>query len=119
MKKNQPLTRVYLELGNKRVFTGAPARPTECPSGRDEASTLANLATLAPRYAEAVASTSLGYNALANVLSFGVLERLASNTNTDFGVPVAVPEPDSAPLVGCGTETRNGHPGGMLADIRD
>jgi hypothetical protein len=82
------LTRVYLEVGAKRVFASAGEWPGWCRSGNDESAALANLAGYASRYA--------GVTRLARIklpekaVEFSVAERLKGNATTDFGAP-AIP----------------------------
>ena len=78
-------TRVYLEVGTKRVFASAADWPGWCRAGRDEASALANLAAYAPRYAPIVKLARLQFP--KDATSFEVVERLKGDATTDFGAP--------------------------------
>ncbi len=89
---------VYLEIGSKRTFAGAIDWPGWCRSGRDEASALAALLEVAPRYARVLDSTRLGFRAPADLSAFSVVERLKGDATTDFGSPGAIPSSDAGPI---------------------
>ncbi len=89
---------VYLETGAKRVFAGALEWPGWSRSGRDEASALQALLDYAPRYARVVSRARLGFRPPAGVEVFNVVERLAGDATTDFGVPGAIPRADALPV---------------------
>ena len=89
---------VYLEIGKKRTFAGVLDWPGWCRSGRDEASALQALIDYAPRYASAISSTKLGFQAPANISAFKVVEHLKGDTTTDFGSPGIPPAYDASPL---------------------
>jgi hypothetical protein len=88
---------VYLELGQKRVFTGAVEWPGWQRSGRDEAAALAALADWGPRYARALAGSGLAFVAPAGPAELVVVERVAGDATTDFGAPSAIPTADERP----------------------
>ncbi|MGH2466193.1 MAG: hypothetical protein ACRDGL_00440 [Candidatus Limnocylindrales bacterium] len=89
--------RVYLEVGQTRVFAAAIDWPGWCRSGRDEASALETLAGYGPRYAAAIGE---GARFLAPPAANGldVVERLEGASGTDFGVPGVAPAADSTAL---------------------
>jgi hypothetical protein len=88
------LTKVYLEVGKKRVFASALDWPGWCRSGRDEEAALEALASYAPRYA---AITKLVHLRTPDT-KFEVAERLMGSASTDFGAPGGIPESDQSPL---------------------
>ena len=87
-------TRVYLEIGKKKVFAAAIDWPGWCRSGRDEQSALDALATYLERYAPVVKRTKLALP----TDTFTVVERIAGSTSTDFGVPEKVATADLEPV---------------------
>lgn len=89
---------VYLEIGKKRTLAGALDWPGWCRGGRDEESALQTLLDYAPRYAELVRGTRLGFHAPKEVADFHVVERLEGNATTDYGVPDKTPERDERPV---------------------
>jgi hypothetical protein len=88
-----PGTPVYLEIGKKRTFAGALEWPGWCRSARDEDGALKALLDYAPRYAAAVTDFKAPR-------SLDVVERLAGDAGTDFGVPGVAPSRDSEPVRG-------------------
>ncbi len=78
-------TRVYLEVGGKRVFASAADWPGWCRAGKDEASALANLTAYAPRYAKVAKLARVAFS--ADAPKFDVVERMTGNATTDFGAP--------------------------------
>ncbi|HEU5097891.1 MAG TPA: hypothetical protein VFU22_02520 [Roseiflexaceae bacterium] len=91
---------VYLEIGKKRTLAGAIDWPGWCRGGRDEESALQALLDYAPRYAEIVRGTRMGFHAPKDVADFHVVERLDGNATTDYGVPDMTPESDARPIEG-------------------
>jgi hypothetical protein len=90
-------TRVYLEVGTKRVFACSLDWPGWCRPGRDEDVALTALASYAPRYATVAAAAGVPFDeALADELV--VVEKLPGDTTTNFGAPSQVPHLDSEPL---------------------
>jgi len=78
-------TRVFLEIGTKRVFASAADWPGWCRSGKNEEAALENLAAYAPRYARV---TKLARVTLPkDATNFTVVERLKGSATTDFGAP--------------------------------
>jgi hypothetical protein len=94
-------TRVYIEMGQKRVFASAAEWPGWCRSGKDEAAALASLAEYAPRYA---AVTKLARVDLPkDATNFTVVERLSGNATTDFGAPAIAAKDETKPLTAAET----------------
>ena len=102
MAKSADQIEVYLEVGQKRTFTGALDWPGWARVGRDADAALQALCDSGPRYAEALRGARLGFHAPADVSAFTVVERLEGNTTTDFGAPDAIPAADTAPLDAAG-----------------
>jgi hypothetical protein len=90
-------TRVYLEVGTKRVFACSLDWPGWCRSGRDEDVALAALASYAPRYSPVAAAASVPFDESAGD-EFDVVERVPGDTTTNFGAPGKVPRIDAEPL---------------------
>jgi hypothetical protein len=90
-------TRVYLEVGSKRVFACSVDWPGWCRSGRDEDVALAALASYAPRYAPVAAAAGIPFpRSAGNELE--VVETVSGDTTTNFGAPSQVPKLDAEPL---------------------
>lgn len=89
-------TRVYLEVGGKRVFASATDWPGWCRPGRDEQAALDALAAYAPRYAHVAKLAKVPFPAKA--ADFNVVERLTGNATTDFGAPGIPAKDESRPL---------------------
>lgn len=78
-------TRVFLEIGTKRVFASASDWPGWSRSGKTDKEALENLARYAPRYARV---TNLAkFELPKDATNFTVAERVAGNATTDFGAP--------------------------------
>ena len=88
---------VYIEAGSKRSFACAVEWPGWSRSGRDEESALQALLDYGPRYAAAIRTARLGFQAPKELAAFKVLERLKGDTTTDFGAPGAIPKVDKRP----------------------
>jgi hypothetical protein len=89
-------TRVYVEVGGKRVFASAADWPGWSRGGKDEKAAVEALAAYAPRYAKVAKLAKLE---LANNPSeLAVVERLKGSASTDFGVPGTPAEDESKPL---------------------
>jgi hypothetical protein len=95
-----PLTdcEIYLEIGKKRVFAGAVEWPGWCRPGRTEESAIQALLEYGPRYARALESSDLSFEAPANINRFNLVERLEGNATTDFGAPDAPLANDAGPI---------------------
>ncbi len=78
-------TKVYIEVGGKRVFASAADWPGWSRSGKDEAGALANLASYAPRYAKVTRLAKLELP--RDATTFEVVDRAKGNATTDFGAP--------------------------------
>ena len=78
--------RVYLEIGEKRVFASALEWPGWTRSARDEQRALETLAAYAPRYASVPKAAHVDF-AIGAKPSFKVVERVKGNATTDFGAP--------------------------------
>jgi len=87
-------TRVYLEVGKKKVFAAAIDWPGWARSGRDEENTLEALASYLARYAPVVRRAGLATPSNA----FVVTERIAGSSATDFGVLEKVTAADQKPV---------------------
>jgi hypothetical protein len=90
-------TRVYLEVGTKRVFACSVDWPGWCRSGRDEEVALAALASYARRYAPVAASAGIPFDESAGD-ELDVVESVPGDTTTNFGAPGKVPRIDAEPL---------------------
>lgn len=90
-------TRVYLEVGTKRVFACSVDWPGWCRPGRDEYVALAALATYAPRYALVAAAAGVPFDWSAGD-EFDVVEKVSGDITTNFGAPSQVPLLDAEPL---------------------
>ncbi|HEX9124179.1 MAG TPA: hypothetical protein VF984_12635 [Actinomycetota bacterium] len=89
---------VYLEMGAKRVFAGAIEWPGWCRSGRDETEALDALDAYAPRYAEVLRGSRLGFRAPKTSNGLEITERLKGNPTTDWGAPDVAPDADGRPI---------------------
>jgi hypothetical protein len=89
-------TRVYLEVGTKRVFAGAADWPGWCRAGKDESLALDELTAYAPRYARVVKLAKLDLP--KDATKFDVVERLPGNATTDFGAPGVPAKAESKPI---------------------
>jgi len=91
---------VYLEIRQKRTFSGAIDWPGWSRSGRAEASALQALCDYGARYASAISPARLGFAIPGDVSAFSVVERLEGNATTDFGAPGVAPASDARPVDG-------------------
>jgi hypothetical protein len=89
------VTRVYLEVGKRRVFASAADWPGWSRSGKDEALALEALAAAAPRYAHAAKAARVPF---APGSTFEVVERLPGDATTEFGAPGAIAKAESKRL---------------------
>ena len=90
-------TRVYLEIGTKKVFASAADWPGWCRSGKGDEGALEALASYLPRYAEVAAEAGLTLPAGSGG-TFEIVERLPGDMTTDFGAPGAVADAEREPL---------------------
>src|SRR4029077_2815839 len=88
-------TRVYLEIGKKRVFASAAEWPGWARAGKDEKTALEALAEAAPRYGAVAKAARIAFAQGAGV---EVVERLRGNATTDFGAPGAIARAESRRL---------------------
>jgi len=88
---------IYLEIGQKRVFAGAIDWPGWCRSAGDEQAALQALVNYAPRYAQVLRTSELGFQAPTEPSTFVVVERLKGSSTTDFGAPDLAPASDMQP----------------------
>jgi hypothetical protein len=88
-------TRVYLEVGKRRVFASAADWPGWTRSGKDEKAALEALAAAEPRYAPVAKAARIAF---APGAGFDVVERLPGDAATDFGVPSAIAKAESRRL---------------------
>lgn len=91
-------TKIYLEIGKKRVFAGAIDWPGWCRSSQDEESALQALVEYGPRYARILRTTSLEFKPPDEPSAFSIVERLEGNATTDFGAPAIAPAFDKQPV---------------------
>jgi hypothetical protein len=80
-------TKLFVEIGKKRIFVGAIDWPGWCRSGRDEKLALQALIDYGPRYAQVLQSKEVGFEAPVDPSDFSVIERHDGNSTTDFGAP--------------------------------
>ncbi len=90
--------KIYLELGQKKVFAAAIDWPGWCRHGRDEASAMQALLDAGPRYAHLLHVSNLEFSAPKSTGAFRIIERVAGNATTDFGAPDKLIASDSAPF---------------------
>ncbi|MEA2656981.1 MAG: hypothetical protein QOI23_2346 [Chloroflexota bacterium] len=88
-------TRVYLEVGKRRVFAAAAEWPGWVRSGKDETSAIEALANAQVRYAAVPKAARIAF---APAAGFDVLERLPGDAGTEFGVPGAIAKSDAKRL---------------------
>ncbi len=81
----KPRTRVYIEVGGKRVFASAADWPGWSRSGKTPEAALEALASYAPRYASIPKLARIEFP--KDATKFDVVEKLAGNATTDFGAP--------------------------------
>ena len=98
MTRSNEAVEVYLEVGSKRVVAGAIEWPGWCRIGRDEESALQSLLDYGPRYSRVLDRSSLGFSPPDRREALAVVERLAGDASTDFGVAGAAPAADSRPV---------------------
>jgi hypothetical protein len=89
------VTRVYLEVGKRRVFASAADWPGWCRSGKDEKSALEALDVAAARYAAVPKAARISF---APDKGFTVVERLPGDATTEFGAPGAIAKAESKRL---------------------
>jgi hypothetical protein len=90
--------RVYLETGQKRTMAVSIDWPGWCRGGKSESAALQALLDYAPRYARVVQKTQLAFHAPSELSNLLVIERVAGNASTDFGVPGLPLASDAEPV---------------------
>ena len=86
-------TKVYIEEGKKKVFAVSLQWSGWARSGKDEESALDALAEYAPRY-EVIAKAA-GLRLPKSATRLEVVEKLAGNASTDFGMPAVFATSDT------------------------
>jgi hypothetical protein len=90
--------KVYLEIGEKKVFAVALDWLGLARSGKTEDEALEALLTYGPRYKKAVGNAASGLKVPAETSDLEIIERLAGNKTTDFGAPAAIIDGDRQPM---------------------
>ena len=85
-------TKVYIEEGKKKVFAVSLQWSGWARSGKDEQAALDALADYAPRYEVIAKAAGLQFPKTAT--RFEVVEKLAGNASTDFGMPAVFASSD-------------------------
>jgi len=93
-----PVTDVYLEAGQKRVFACAVDWPGWCRSGRAEEQALEALTTTAFRYAVLAALAGIHFDPVAEVDCIEIAETVTGSATTDFGALDVAPALDAEPV---------------------
>jgi hypothetical protein len=99
---------VAIESGAKRVFATAVDWPGWSRSGRTEAAAIDALVASAPRYAVAALEAGEAFPADLGVADVEIVEQVAGDGGTDFGVPGRVTEHDRRPLTATGADRLRG-----------
>ena len=87
--------RVCVESGTKKVFASALDWPGWSRSAKTEAEALAALEAYGPRYRPLAAAAGIEFPA---AIELEVVERIAGDASTDFGVPRAQAAGDAEPI---------------------
>jgi hypothetical protein len=87
--------RVLVEAAPKRVFVCAVDFPGWSRAGRDEARAVEAFLAASSRYADVAASAGVAFP--AGPLELDVIERLAGDASTEYGVPRSVGQSDRVP----------------------
>jgi hypothetical protein len=90
--------KVYVEIGKKRIFTGALDWPGWCRSARDEETALQALIDYGARYAFVLQSDEIEFQIPTDTSDLIVTERYEGDAGTDFGAPVIIPDADREPF---------------------
>jgi hypothetical protein len=90
--------KIYLEVGQQKVFAIAVDWPGWCRSGKDEQSAVRRLIEAAPRYAQVAKAARLEFSLPQTSAQVDTVARLEGNTTTDFGAPDAQLPHDWDPL---------------------
>lgn len=94
---------VYIETGRQKVFAASLEWPGWARAAKTEEAALDRLAEYAPRYAPVAARAGIPFEA-EKMQRLAVVERLAGNAATDFGVIDAKPGADLRPLTAASAE---------------
>ncbi|MBF6605143.1 MAG: hypothetical protein IVW53_06125 [Chloroflexi bacterium] len=94
----QPRTAVQLEVAAHRAFASALEWPGWCRSGRDEATALAALIAVGPRYRTTVGRTAADLTTSDDTSRFEIVERTPGTATTDFGAPGVPASTDDRPI---------------------
>ena len=89
---------VYLELGAKKAFASALDWPGWSRGGRGEEAALEALVAYAARYARVADRAGLEFTPPTDVSALEIVERIAGNATTEFGVPALPARDDSREL---------------------
>jgi predicted RNase H-like HicB family nuclease len=92
-------TRVYFEVGTKRVFAGALDWPGWIRAGKGEEAALEALTAAVERYAPVARAAGFPLPASASH-SLQVVERVKGNATTEFGAPGLPAKADAEPFHG-------------------
>jgi hypothetical protein len=93
-----PRLAVAIEIGAKRVFATAVDWPGWSRSGRAEQAALEAFAAAGARYAVVASEAGQALPSPVAVADLDVVERIAGDGGTDFGVPGRVTEHDRRPV---------------------
>jgi hypothetical protein len=89
---------VILEVAAKRSFASAVGWPGWARSAKTADGALEALLGYAPRYARVARRAKLSFRPPATVAGFEVVERLAGDASTEFGVPRAAAAAEDEPV---------------------
>ncbi len=96
--------RVFLEIGQQKIFAGAQDWPGWCRGARiaggahDEQLALQALLDYVPRYAQVLNAAGVAFQPPESIAELSICARLAGNSTTDFGVPSLPLDSDRDPL---------------------
>lgn len=90
-------TRIYLEMGRKKVFAAALDWPGWCRAGKTEEAAVRALEEYAPRYRVVTERAGLAFPARL-ATDFDVVARVPGSATTDFGVIGAPAPTDAEPI---------------------
>jgi hypothetical protein len=82
---------IYVETGVRWSYAGAIEWPGWCRHAKGDAGPVAELAAVAPRYETALARSGLRFDPPMGPADLEVVEHLAGNSGTEWGVPSVVP----------------------------
>ncbi len=90
--------KVYLEIGNKKVFASALDWPGWSRADRNEDQALQALLDYGARYAQVLNNGGKDFIPPKDVSDLVVIDRLPGNSTTDFGAPAVIPDADREPF---------------------